>query len=76
MSLEKSLRRLYDREINVRIQCCWDAGWYVYFQAPETHKWERKTYVVEVEKLQDVIEREIQRYDRHAKAHRQQRAVD
>ena len=27
--MEKELQRMYDSEINVRIQCFWDGGWHV-----------------------------------------------
>ena len=30
MNLEKELKRLYDSEINVRIQCFWDGDWTVW----------------------------------------------
>ena len=73
MNLEKVLKLIYDREINVRIQSHWDAGWYVYFQDPLTHKWCRKNWCSSTDDLKDILEREVQRHDRYEKTHRKQR---
>lgn len=76
MSLEKALRKLYDQEINIRIQCCWDAGWFVYFQDPISQKWARKTWCLDIEKIKDVIYRELDKNERYAKKNQQQRTTD